>query len=148
MCWWQEDHITPPLFITKALFFCNIFFATMWSQHEIQSISNYWASIFLTSKISDEVMQLLNRIMWLFRISCFACRRLCYVISKLWIYDKVASVPESWVQWRAVFQSGSRVLKRMIWTFFIYIYAIDYGIHSKHQTLKLWKSLNTLYRSN
>ena len=111
MCWWQEDHIAPPLFVTKALFSYNIFFTTMWSQHEIQSISNYWASIFLTSKISDEVMWLLNRIMWLFRISCFACRRLCYVISKLWRYDKVASVPESWVQWRAVFQSGSRVLK-------------------------------------
>ena len=28
-------------------------------------------------------------------------------------YDEVATVPESRVQWRAVFQSGSRVLKKV-----------------------------------
>ena len=33
-------------------------------------------------------------------------------------YDTVATVPERWVWWRAVFQSGSRVLKKVFWTFF------------------------------
>ena len=37
-------------------------------------------------------------------------------------YDKVATVPESWVQWRSDFQSGSRVLKKV----FSYLYQCDF----------------------
>ena len=35
------------------------------------------------------------------------------------ICDTVASVPESWVRWRAIFQSGSRVLKKVFWTLYL-----------------------------
>ena len=33
------------------------------------------------------------------------------------IYETVADGPESWVWWRADFQSGSEVLKKVFWTF-------------------------------
>ena len=38
-------------------------------------------------------------------------------------YDSVADVPESWVLLRADFQSGSRVLKKVFWTFsYLYLW--------------------------
>ena len=40
-------------------------------------------------------------------------------------YESIATVGEIRVWWRADFQSGSRVLKRVFWTFLIYIYGIQ-----------------------
>ena len=57
-------------------------------------------------------------------------------------YDKVADVPESWVWWRAVFQNGSRVLKKVFWTFsYLYLYL------NLLKTLTFWKSLNSFNKS-
>ena len=38
-------------------------------------------------------------------------------------YDKIATVPESWVQWRSDFQSGSRVLNKVLRIFSIILLA-------------------------
>ena len=39
------------------------------------------------------------------------------------VYDKLSDVAEIWVQWRSNFQSGSRVLKRVFWTFsYLYLW--------------------------
>ena len=45
-------------------------------------------------------------------LNCFCLSAMCW-----FIYETVATVPVSWVRWRAVFQSGSRVLKKVFWTF-------------------------------
>ena len=47
-------------------------------------------------------------------------------------YDSVADVQESWVWLRADFQSGSRVLKKVFWTFsYLYIdISIAYNVIS------------------
>ena len=66
-----------------------------------------------------------------------------------YIYEKVATVPESWVRWRAVFQSGSGVLKMCSEHFLIYIYGIQCDLMKNKLLKKLlfWKSLNSLYKS-
>ena len=46
-------------------------------------------------------------------------------------YDRVATVAETWVQWKSDFQSGSRVLKKVLWTF---------SFQKLLKTLKFWKS--------
>ena len=39
------------------------------------------------------------------------------------VQDRVATAAETWVQWRSDFQSGSRVLKKVLWTFsYLYLY--------------------------
>ena len=48
-----------------------------------------------------------------------------HIWSKYAQYESVADVSESWVWWRADFQSGSRVLKRCSEPFLTYIYAIE-----------------------
>ena len=47
------------------------------------------------------------------------------------IFWCVAISVDSWVRWRAVFQSGSRVLKKVFWTFSVYIYGIQCDIMQK-----------------
>ena len=61
-----------------------------------------------------------------------------------WVYDSIATVGEIRVYWRADFQSGSSVLKKVLWTFFIYIYGIQCDFMQKKvvKTIKFWKSLN------
>ena len=62
-------------------------------------------------------------------------------------YDKVASVPESWVRWRSNFQSGSRVLKKVLWTFsYQYLWPTMWS-HAENwlKTIEFWKLLNSLY---
>ena len=57
--------------------------------------------------------------------------------------DSVANVPESWVWLRADFQSGSRVLKKVSWTFsYLYLWHTMW-FHAKKllKTLIFWKSL-------
>ena len=60
------------------------------------------------------------------------------------MYETVATVPESWVRWRAVFQSGSRVLKKVLWTFsYLYLwYTVWFHAKKLLTTFKFWKSLN------
>ena len=61
-------------------------------------------------------------------------------------YETVADVPESWVWWRANFQSGSRMLNKL----FSYLYLCHtMWFHAEKllKTLKFWKSLNLLYKS-
>ena len=68
--------------------------------------------------------------------NCFLSRR----------YESIANVGESRVWWRADFQSGSRVLKKVFWTFsYLYLWHTMW-FHTKKllKTLKFWKSLNSL----
>ena len=53
-------------------------------------------------------------------------------------YETIATVPESWVRCRAVFQSGSRVLKRCSEPFLIYIYGMQCNCMQK----SCWKHSN------
>ena len=56
-------------------------------------------------------------------------------------YDKIATVPESWVQWRSDFYSGSRVSKKVLgcWEpFFIYIHGLKCDFMQKN----CWKQSN------
>ena len=65
------------------------------------------------------------------------------------VYETVADVPESWVWWWADFQSGSRMLKKVSWTFsYLYLWHTMW-FHAKNllKTLKFWKSLNSLCKS-
>ena len=65
------------------------------------------------------------------------------------IYETVADVPETWVWWRADFQSASRVFKEVFWTFsYLYLWHTVW-FHAKKllKTLKFWKSLNLLCKS-
>ena len=62
-------------------------------------------------------------------------------------YESIATVGEIRVYWRADFQSGSRVLKKVFWTFsYLYLWHTMW-FHAKKllRTLKFWKSLNSLY---
>ena len=64
-------------------------------------------------------------------------------------YDSFSDVGESWVWLRANFQSGSRVLKKVFWTFsYLYLWHTMW-FHAKKllKTLKFWKSLNSLCKS-
>ena len=64
-------------------------------------------------------------------------------------YDSFSDVGESWVWLRANFQSGSRVLKKVFWTFsYLYLWHTMW-FHAKNllKTLKFWKSLNSLCKS-
>ena len=66
------------------------------------------------------------------------------------IYETVADVPESWLWWRADFQSGSRVLKRCSEPFLSISLAYNaMWFHAEKllKTLKFWKSLTSLYKS-
>ena len=64
-------------------------------------------------------------------------------------YESIATVGEIRVWWRADFQSGSRVLKKVFWTFsYLYLWHTMW-FHAKKllRTLKFWKSLNSLCKS-
>ena len=64
-------------------------------------------------------------------------------------YESIATVGEIRVYWRADFQSGSRVLKKVFWTFsYLYLWHTMW-FHAKKllKTLKFWKSLNSLCKS-
>ena len=64
-------------------------------------------------------------------------------------YDSIASVGKTGVWWRADFQSGSRVLKKVFWTLsYIYLWHTMW-FHAKKllKTLIFWKSLNSLCKS-
>ena len=64
-------------------------------------------------------------------------------------YESFATVGEIRVWWRADFQSGSRVLKKVFWTFsYLYLWHTMW-FHAKKllKTLKFWKSLNSLCKS-
>ena len=55
--------------------------------------------------------------------------------------DSLSDVPESWVWLRADFQSGSRMLKKVFWTFsYLYLWHTMW-FHAKKllKTLKFWK---------
>ena len=57
------------------------------------------------------------------------------------------TVPESWVQWRAVFQSGSRVSKKVLWNFsYLHLWP-SMWLHAEKwlKTPTFWKLLNSLY---
>ena len=63
--------------------------------------------------------------------------------------ESFATVGEIRVWWRADFQSGSRVLKKVFWTFsYLYLWHTMW-FHAKKllKTLKFWKSLNSLCKS-
>ena len=65
------------------------------------------------------------------------------------INETVADVPESWVWWRADFQSVSGMLQKMFWTFsYLYLWhTMWFHAEKLLKTLKFWKSLNSLYKS-
>ena len=70
-------------------------------------------------------------------------------LASMLIYESIATVGESRVCWRADFQSGSRVLKKVFWTFsYLYLWHTMW-FHAKKllKTLKFWKSLNSLCKS-
>ena len=65
------------------------------------------------------------------------------------VIDWVATVAETWVQFRSDFQSDSRVLKKVFWTFsYLYLWH-TMRLYAKKllKTLKFWKSLNSLCKS-
>ena len=72
---------------------------------------------------------------------CLVC--LVYPVSPD-IYDSIASVGKTGVWWRADFQSGSRVLKKVFWTFsYLYLWHTMWCHTEKLlKTPKFWKSLN------
>ena len=56
-------------------------------------------------------------------------------------YETVADVPESWVWWWADFQSGSRVLKKVFWTFsYLYLWLWQRGVESEQGQVTAAKS--------
>ena len=62
------------------------------------------------------------------------------------LYESIATVGEIRVHWRGDFQSGSRVLKKVFWTFsYLYLWHTMW-FHAKKllKTLKFWKLLNSL----
>ena len=74
-----------------------------------------------------------------------------YIYHMIWIILRCWGSPkfQSWVWWRADFQSGSRVLKKVFWTFsYLYLWHTMW-FHAKKllKTLKFWKSLNLLCKS-
>ena len=82
----------------------------------------------------------------LLRPNIFSCPLVNAVAA---LYETVTDVPESWVWWRADFQSDSRVLKKVLWTFsYLYLWHTMW-FHAKRllKTLKFWKSLNSLWKS-
>ena len=84
---------------------------------------------------------------WLIPLSWYKFQFISMI--SLQTYDSVANVPESWVWLRADFQSGSRVLKKVFWTFsYLYLWHTMW-FHAKKllKTLKFWKSLNSLFKS-
>ena len=65
------------------------------------------------------------------------------------VYDSMSDLGEIRVYQRADFQSGSRVLKKVFWTFsYLYLWHTMW-FHAKKllRTLKFWKSLNSLCKS-
>ena len=65
------------------------------------------------------------------------------------IYESFSDLGEIRVWLRADFQSGSRVLKKVFWTFsYLYLWHTMW-FHAKKllKTLKFWKSLNSLCKS-
>ena len=76
---------------------------------------------------------------------------LCYTLlhSVSLCYETVADVPESWVWWRVNFQSGSRVLKKVFWTFsyLCLSYIMRFQAKKLLKTIRFWKSLNSSYKS-
>ena len=67
----------------------------------------------------------------------------------IYVYESIATVGEIRVWWRAGFQSGSRVLKRVFWTFsYLYLWhTMWFQAKKLLKTLKFWKSLNSLCKS-
>ena len=76
--------------------------------------------------------------------------RIRHLTVVLWLrYDSLSDVGEIRVYQRADFQSGSRVLKKVFWTFsYLYLWHTMW-FHAKKllRTLKFWKSLNSLCKS-
>ena len=71
-------------------------------------------------------------------------------ICSLTRYDSLSDVGEIRVYQRADFQSGSRVLKKVFWTLsYLYLWHTMW-FHAKKllKTLKFWKSLNSLCKSD
>ena len=68
---------------------------------------------------------------------------------KVWIYESFSDVGESRVWWRADFQSGSRVLKKVFLTFsYLYLWhTMWFHAEKLLKTLIFWKSLNSLCKS-
>ena len=64
-------------------------------------------------------------------------------------YDSFSNVGESCVWWRADFQSGSWVLKKVFWTFsYLYLWHTKWFHEEKLlKALKYWKSLYLPYKS-
>ena len=64
-------------------------------------------------------------------------------------YDSIASVGKTGVWWRADFQSGSRVLKKVFWTFsYLYLWhTMWFHAQKLLKTLEFWKLLNLLCKS-
>ena len=46
------------------------------------------------------------------------------------IYESFSDVGESWIWWRADFQNGSRVLKKVFWTFSFLSISMAYNVIS------------------
>ena len=65
------------------------------------------------------------------------------------LYDSIATVGEIRVWWRADFQSGSRVLKKVSWTFsYLYLWhTMWFHAEKLLKTLTFWKLLYSLYKS-
>ena len=71
-----------------------------------------------------------------------------HLVHNIW-YDSMSDLGEIRVYQRADFQSGSRVLKKVFWTFsYLYLWHTMW-FHAKKllRTLKFWKSLNSLCKS-
>ena len=73
------------------------------------------------------------------------CNEACH-LSIAVVDDKVLDVAESWEQWRADFQSGSKVLKKVFWIFsYLYVWhTMWFHAEKMLKTLKFWKLLNSL----
>ena len=106
-------------------------------------MSHIWNG-FYTSKIS-----LLSPLIIGSKLTFISSYLAMFKVISTTIYESFATVGEIRVWWRADFQSGSRVLKKVFWTFsYLYLWHTMW-FHAKKllKTLKFWKSLNSLCKS-
>ena len=102
-------------------------------QSHIWQCSGKSGNTFCNSSMDGEILALQDQVGFLLRDS----------------NDSIATVGEIRVYQRADFQSGSRVLKKVFWTFsYLYLWHTMW-FHAKKllRTLKFWKSLNSLCKS-
>ena len=97
------------------------FYLLQWYRNWKLAISHHWkASHGLENQpwlVNFWYMRYVTTLLfWLFNVNEFAMASDMFWFWGL-VYETVADVPESWVRWRADFQSGSRVLKKVFWTF-------------------------------